>query len=323
MGAVRACKRCSAKFEGRPGPGRPREYCYSCRPLAGVPAVPLPSLLNLSPVDRAGIPLALHPDDPLAHEVEALRDQAAALDSSAEQHAVIAKAEHAEAAKLRARADRLADPSRGVDVPKPKSALESARETGLLAAAGLAVEDLAHGFGVADLAGALDITAAKATILLAALVELGKVRQHGDGWANNDPDETRVRDFIVSAVEFTADDMAMILEMPPLDVAYYLERAKTRGLVSNGGRVYTYVAPPDDSPRERPRRRPPELDPPAGADAPKRGEPVRIVDHGKAAQPGMAHKMKLRNKAWERAQAAKEVRAEEQRRNAGRSRRRR
>jgi hypothetical protein len=279
--------------------------------------------LDLSPVDRTGIRPALHPDDPLAGEVEALRDQAAALDASAEQHAAVARVERAEAAKLRARADRLTDPALGVDVRKPKSALEAARETGLLAAAGLAAEDLAYGFDVADLAGALDITAAKATILLAALVELGKVRQHGDGWANNDPDETRVRDFIVSAVEFTADDMAMILEMPPLDVTYYLERAKTRGLVSNGGRVYTYVPPADDAPRSRPRRRPPELDPPAGSDAPKRGEPVRIVDHGKAAQPGMAHKMKLRNKAWEREQAAKDERAEEQRRNAGRSRRRR
>lgn len=302
MGAVLTCKACSGAFERRPGPGRPREYCYSCRPVAAPTPAPLPRIERLAPVPLEGIRPGLHPDDPLAGEVEALRDQAAALDASAEHHTTVAKGERAEAAKLRARADRLADPSRGVDVPRPKSALDVAREDGLLAAAGLAVEDLAYGFDVADLAGALDIDTKRASVLLGALEELGKVRRHGDGWANDDPDEPRVRDFIVSAVEFTADDMAMILEMPPLDVSYYLERAKARGLVSNGGKLYTYMPPPNDAPRTRPRRRPPELDPPAGTDAPKRGEPVRIVDHGKAAQPGQAHKMKLRQRAWERQQ---------------------
>ena len=318
MGVVLSCKGCPRTFERRPGPGRPREYCYVCRPATPVRAAPLPPI-RLAPV-AAGIVERLHPDDPVALEVRELRERAADLGVEAEQLVALADAKRREAATLVARAERLTDPSKGVRVPKTPTPLERVRDDGLMTAAGLAAEDLHDGFTPADLAYLLDITdLARAGRLLAALEQLGKVRRHGDGWAHEDSDERRARDFVINAREFTADDMAMIVDMPASDVAYYLDRFKARGLISNGGSVYRYVDPDDDAPHTRPRRRPPELDPPAGSDAPKRGEPIRIVDHGKAAQPGQRHKMKQRQRAWDRLNGAVEGTTDEQRKAAQRS----
>jgi hypothetical protein len=316
MGTVLACQGCGEGFERRPGPGRPRAYCYTCRP-APAPLPDLPAVVRLAPVEPVKRD-PWHPDDPRAIEDRELREQAAELGLEAEQLMVLAAAKRQEAAKLVARADRLRDPSQGVAPAKAPTALERARGDGLLAAAALAVEDLHDGFEASDLAYMLDIPkeTQRAAVLLVALEALGKVRRQGEGWAHHDPEERRVRDFVVSAQEFTADDMSFVLDMPTLDVAYYLERFKARGIVSNGGAVYRYVEPPADAPRSRPRRRPPELDPPAGLDAPKRGEPVRIVDHGQAAAAGGKHRMNLKQKAWERQQTAREERAAEQRKNA-------
>jgi hypothetical protein len=316
MATALACKGCGESFERRPGPGRPREHCYTCRP-APAPLPELPSIVRLEPVARVERD-PWHPDDPRALEDRELRERAAELGLEAEQLIVLAEAKRREAATLVARADRLRDPSQGVRPPKAPTALERAREDGLLAAAALAVEDLHDGFEASDLAYMLDIPkeTQRTATLLVALEALGKVRRHGDGWAHHDPEERRVRDFVVGAQEFTEDDMGFVLDMPALDVRYYLERFKARGIVSNGGATYRYVPPPDDAPRSRPRRRPPELDPPAGTDAPKRGEPVRIVDHGQGAAAGGKHRMKLKQQAWERQETAKQERAAEQRRKA-------
>jgi hypothetical protein len=256
--------------------------------------------------------------DPLAElddQVSALIAEADALEQEAEQLAVAARAKRAEAAKTRARAERMAS-FQSVHVRQP-SAFERVRDDGLLAAAGLAAEDLPAGFTPRDLAAALGIAdVTRASRLAAALVELEKLVRHGDGFMATDPDEITVRDYIVSKREFSVGDAIQDLGLPEMALSFYLSRWEERGMVEGAGGFFRYVEAPNDAPRSRPRRRPPELDPPAGLDAPRRGEPVRIVDHGQAAAAGGKHRMKLRQAAWQRQQDAVAARASEQRRKA-------
>lgn len=298
--AVRECQGCGRDFAPNPGPGRPRSYCYDCRPTGGVAPVVEPAHVDAQEL-----------------EVSKLEGEADALEREADQMATVAKAKRAEAAKLRARADRVRGWVEGARVRRAPTALDRVRDDGLLAAAGLASEDLPVGFVARDLAALLGIAdVPRAMRLLAALVELGKVVPHGDGFLTCDPDEIAVRDYVVATGEFSMGDAVDALGLPEMAVAEYLARLGERGLVEGAGGFFRYVAPADTAPRVRPRRRPPELDPPAGADAPKRGEPVRIVDHGQGAAAGGKHKMKLKQQAWERQENAREARAEEQRAKA-------
>lgn len=251
---------------------------------------------------------------------DSLRREAAELDREAEQLTALARGKRAEAGKLRARADRVDDPVRSVRVTT--TARDRARHDGLLAAAGVEVESLPAGFVPADLAAALGIRdETRALRLVLALAEYGKVARHGDGgWMAYDAEEARVRDYIVGRERFAIGDMIADLGMAELDAAYYVERFCSRGMLSGQGGFYAYAEPVSDAPTSRPRRRPPELEPPAGADAPKRGEPIRIVDHGKAAKAGGKHQMKVRQTRYERQQAAKDERAEQQRAQARRRR---
>jgi DNA-binding transcriptional ArsR family regulator len=298
--AVRECQRCGQDFAQERRPGRPRAYCDVCR--ANTDDTPVPDGTR---------------DDWVA-EVSRLTQEADALEQEAAQLEVAAKARRGEAAKARARADRLAGAVASVQVRRQPTALDRVRDDGLLAAAGLASEDMPAGFTARDLAAALGIAdVARAGRLLAALVELEKVTRHGDdGYLCVDEDERAVRDYVVATREFAIGDAIVALGLTEEAMSFYLARLGERGLVEGAGGFYRYVEAPNDAPRERPRRRPPELDPPAGTDAPKRGEPVRIVDHGQGAKAGGKHKMNLKQKAWERQERAREERAEEQRRKA-------
>jgi hypothetical protein len=99
------------------------------------------------------------------------------LESQADAHSALARAERIEAARLRSRAERITDPAKRVEIRK-RSALERVRADGLLAAAAVEVEELARGFKAADLARQLGIRdESRAARLLLALEELGKVER--------------------------------------------------------------------------------------------------------------------------------------------------
>lgn len=255
------------------------------------------------------------PEDP----ADELRRQAVLLDHEAAQLVERAKEVRAEAAKLRARADRMDDPSKGARIVRRSR--DAARSDGLLAAAAVAVEDLPRGFTATDLAVALEIAdKARATRLLLALSEMGKImRADDDGWCVLDPDEVRVRDYITSAGAFTfADAMEALGDFGELYLSTYLSDFKRRGLLVGDGGSYEYVEPGvDRSPR--PRRRPPEQDPPAYTEAPRRGEPVYAPNHGergkKMAGAGK-HRQKLRDQRREAMNEARRERAESQSRKA-------
>lgn len=253
--------------------------------------------------------------DVAGFESDALRDRAAELDAEASehdataaQHVALATATRTQAATLRARADRLDDPSKGVK-PAP-SAIRRVRGDGLMAAAGVAVESLSSGFSARDLAAAVGIAdVARATRLLAALEEFGKVSRYGDGWMANDPDETRVRDFAVESESFTLGDVIVALALSELDASFYVNRLRDKGMIEGTAGHYTVVpVPPNSDPR--PRRTPPEKTPPAYTEAPKRGEAVRIVDHGKRATATSRHREKLRDQRHAAMQEAREQAAE-------------
>lgn len=254
---------------------------------------------------------------PLATESDELRDRAMVLEQEATRLRAQADATRREALQLRAKADRLDDPERGVRAPTP--ARTRVRRDGLMAAAGVAVESLPAIFASRDLAAALGIAdVQRADRLLAALADFGKVERTGDGWRSVDPDEAAVRDFVAAQeAGFTFGDVMAAVSLPESDVSAYMARFRERGLVQNvGGGGFVYLPAPGDS-SPRPRRKPPEKDPPAYTDAPAgRGEPVRIVDHGKRATATSRHREKLRDKRHDEIMSAREEAAERARAKA-------
>lgn len=220
-------------------------------------------------------------------EADGLRGKATQLDADAAELIEQAKAMRVEAARLRARADRLDEPERGIRVRR--TALARARDDGMLAAAGVACEELAAPFTVADLAAALEIRdEARAMRLMLALSEIGHVERlsGGGGWMIHDPVMRDVRDYVTGAGgAFTFGDVmaAMGGTHPELDVSDALAELVDRGIIEGEGGSYAYVqTPPHSAPRED--RRPPELEPPAGTERRARGEAVRVVNHGKRGQ---------------------------------------
>jgi hypothetical protein len=243
-------------------------------------------------------------------ESDLLRERAEELDMEAGQLADLAKLRRGEAATLRARADRMDDPERGVKVV---TARKRVRRDGLMAAAGVAVESLSSGFSARDLAAALGIAdVGRATRLLSALADFGKVVPLGEGWLAVDPDETAVRDYARERGEFTLGGLIVDAELTEADATAYVHRLLERGVIEGEAGHYRYVQTPGDS-SPRPRRRPPEKDPPAGTEAPKRGEAVRIVDHGKRATATARHREKLRDQRHARMQEAREQSAQRRR----------
>lgn len=233
------------------------------------------------------------------------------------QYADLAKLRRGEAATLRARADRMDDPARGVKVVTARKRI---RRDGLTAAAGVAVESLLPGFTPRDLAAALGIAdVGRATRLLAALADYGKVIPLGEGWMAVDPDEARVRDFAREREAFTLGDVIVDGELTEADATHYVHRLLERGVIEGSAGHYRYVHTPGDS-SPRPTRTPPERNPPAYTEAPKRGEAVRIVDHGKRATATSRHREKLRDARHNAMQEAREQSAERQRAKAQKTR---
>jgi hypothetical protein len=189
----------------------------------------------------------------------------------------------------------------------------------LLAAAGVACEDLPDGFTPKDLAGALGIRdEPRALKLLLALAELGKVTKLAEGWMVYDAEEARVRDYITEHRAFTIADVIESCAMSEMDASYYLAHFRDVGIIEGEAGRYAYVEP-ERRKVARIKRRPPEKEPPAGADAPRRGQALYLPDHGKRgklAQRGGRHQMKQRDARRNAQDDAKRERAEKQSRKA-------
>lgn len=253
-----------------------------------------------------------------ATESDTLHERASELDREAAQHEAAAKIARGEAAQLRAKAERLDDPRKGVQPVAP--ARVRVRNDGLMAAAGVAVEDLPTVFSARDLAASLGIAdVGRSTRLLLALEEFGKVSRAGDDWKTNDPDEAHVRDFVTEHETFTLADVISACQLPEMDASHYVAKLQDRGVIEGAGGHYKRVPVPAGTP-PHPTRRPPEKDPPAYTEAPKRGEAVRIVDHGKRATATSRHREKLRDQRHARMQEAREESAERARAKASKTR---
>lgn len=211
-------------------------------------------------------------------EAEALRDEAEQLEEEAALLAERVRAMRVEAGKLRARAERCDNPA--LEVRITHTAMDRVRGDGLLAAAGVAVEDLQAGFTASDLAGALGIRdEARAMRLLLAVAELGHAaRLPTGGWVCLSDDEQIVREFVIEAGVFTAADV-IDLGYTQDETARFIEAFRSRGIIEGEGGHYSYVEPDGPTPA-RERRRPPELDPPAGTERRAKGEAVHVVNHG-------------------------------------------
>lgn len=254
---------------------------------------------------------------------EELEEKAIELQREAEQYRTLSHALFGEAAKCRARAERarqreqeeaaLRKPGRK---PKPKAALPYDPNDSLIAAAAVATEDLAPGFNAGDLADLLAIGRSRAQKLLLALEAKKLVARLHDAtkWRSIDPNETRVRDGARELGRFTVKELGEHLGMTVLELAFYIEWMQSEGMIVGGGPMFEFrkldpelvITQLNDG-----RYRLPEKEPPAGTEIlSPRGEPVRIVDHGKRANTMNRHREKQRDKRHEEMQTARSARSE-------------
>lgn len=222
-----------------------------------------------------------------------------------------------ESARLRSRADRYRDGTPMEVRPKRE------KPDRLLAAAALAVEDLPRVFSTRDLGEALQVRdMARATKLLHALAKMDLVMPVGEDWRAQDPEEARVRDALRELGTCSREQLAGHLERPVEALATYLDDGERRNWVHvmEDGHLMYLKPGPERVITRHPKQRPPEKEPPAGLDAPKRGEPVLVVDHGKRGQqgsvPGQRHRLKLKDARRSAMEQAREKRASEQRAKA-------
>lgn len=241
-----------------------------------------------------------------AHEIEREADELLAQ----------SKAKRAESAMMRAKAERLRDgehlaPKRNTRDVDP-----------LLSAAGLAVEELVT-FTSQKLGMKLQLRdRSRLAKLISALERMNHVvclgRHQGEyHYRAIDPEDARVRDAIRELGTCSRAELAERLEVTEARVGPYVEEWERRGFISvaHDGHLMYLKPDPERAITRYPTRRPPENEPPAGLEAPRRGEPVRAVNHGKrGAQmsgPGR-HRVKLRDQRRERMEEAKRERAEQQ-----------
>lgn len=237
------------------------------------------------------------------------------LATEAEQLAAQAKERRMEAARLRAKAERLRD---GAHLAPKRTKPEPIDP--LTAAAGLAVEELRGTWQLEELAGELELRDMKRVAkIVSALQTMDVVVRVEGGWRTVDPEEARVRDGLRELGTCSRDQLAEHLGVPPAALTYYMELGQERGWldVAHDGHLMYLKPGPERIVTRRPHRRPPEQDPPAYLDAVKRGEPVRVVHHGKRggamSNPGQRHLLKLRDQRREAMENAKAARAEKQR----------
>lgn len=323
---TRVCKGCGADFPVERKPGRPRQYCYGCKPSAGLRAVPEPATPEIPAEDDHahcatfgecwqdrepcphGLPAPISREGVVEYPADKLRDRAMEIDQEAALLVAQAEQMRVDAARLRSKAERMDDPSRGVQITV--RAIDRARDDGLLAAAAVAAETLPAPFTSGDLADALGVDTQRGTRAALALHELGKLARAGDRqWTVIDADEAAVRDYIAdNDGAFTLGDMIVTLELSEQDALEYVDLFMRRGVIDGEAGHYHYVETgPHSAPR--PRRRPPEQDPPAGSERRAKGEPVRVVNHGKrgkAMQGGNRRAFIRRDQNRERAEESRD-----------------
>lgn len=253
------------------------------------------------------IPEDQHPALLLARAHELVREADELVEQS--------KAKRSEAAKLRARAERLADGAHLV-ISRPKAEPTDP----LLGAAGIAIEELDGTWKPEQLAERLELRDTRRVAkMITALVKMELVVRVEDGWRTVDPDEARVRDALRELGTCSPEQLADRVELPHTKIAAYVELGQARGWcdVAHDGHLMYLRPGPERVITRHPSRRPPELDPPAYLDAAYRGEPVRVVHHGRRgaamSNPGERHRMKLRDKAREKQEEARRERAEQHR----------
>lgn len=243
--------------------------------------------------------------------------QAAALDAEARSldNEAIVLMERAEenrsgAAALRGKADNLMDPLAYVEVTK--TALDRAQHDPLFPRAAVLVEGMSGEYETSEVGVGLAIVDPnRVALLLRGLEELGKVRVTGAGlWRTVIIGEPEVRDYVLANRTGTVEECAQAAAVPVTRAQMILDRFYTSEVIvwDRSGR-WQYVEPTGKT-GARARRRPPENDPPAYTDARATGEAVRIVDHGKRAVPGAAHKAKIADKRWNEMQQANAAAAE-------------
>lgn len=262
---------------------------------------------------------------------EQLEERAYELEQEAEQHRLLARSLIGECARLRSRAERMrqeeakAAELRAKKGKRKQPALPWDPNDPLIAAASLATEDLDAGFTAADLAEVLRIGVDRAGKLLLALQADELVARMGENgkWRAVDPEVPRVRDAARGLGTFTDEQLAEAAGMTVLKVVYYRELLHAEEIIVGAGPMYEYrkagpervITKVNDG-----RYRLPEHDPPAGVDAPKRGEPVLAQNHGERGRAGQnpqqRHKMHLRDSRRRAMETAKAERAEKQRAKA-------
>jgi hypothetical protein len=168
-----------------------------------------------------------------------LIEQAEELEQRAEQEMVVVRGLRAEAAKLRARADRI---NHGTNVTVTKRV---EREDPLLAAAALAAEDLPGAWVSSDLAKALAITDAnRALRLCVALRDMGHVEQVDGRWRSVDPEAAHIRDAVIELAEFTREQLAERVGLVPVALTWYLDDLRGRGIIVGADDELMAYSPP-------------------------------------------------------------------------------
>ena len=129
-----------------------------------------------------------------------------------------------------------------------------------------------------------------------------------------------VRDTARALGRFTFTELRTEVGYPAVEVRKFFKPMLLGGTVTEIGRVgrapfYEFCRPDMPGPREHPTRRPPEKDPPAGSDARATGVPVRVAAAEKITRrgrstPGVAQKVKNRDRNYNRQQEAVAARAE-------------
>jgi DNA-binding transcriptional ArsR family regulator len=163
-----------------------------------------------------------------------LIEQAEALEAQAEIEMLSVRKLRAEAAKLRARAERINTCTSVTVTRKPPP------DDPLLGAAALAVEDIRG--------------------LLVRLRDMGHLEQLDGRFRSVDPEVARIRDAVIELNEFTREQLAERVGLRPEALSWYLADLRTRGIITGDDDETMAYEPPgrENVVSRRRRRRTPE-----------------------------------------------------------------
>jgi hypothetical protein len=184
-----------------------------------------------------------------------LIEQAEALEAQAEIEMLSVRKLRAEAAKLRARAERINTCTSVTVTRKPPP------DDPLLGAAALAVEDIRGLFTSTELAKALMISDTnRALKLLVRLRDMGHLEQLDGRFRSVDPEVARIRDAVIELNEFTREQLAERVGLRPEALSWYLADLRTRGIIAGDDDETMVYEPPgrENVVSRRRRRRTPE-----------------------------------------------------------------